>query len=207
MDPKKNIADMMPWYVNKTLDEASSRRLENLLQGSPAVQAEVSWLERLREQIQGKKDTRQLPAPDAGLDRLMALIAAEKSGKVSNITRPAKPLSAWYGPAFAIAASVMFVQAIGLHMLLQGGSGADTIRALSGATGVKSGDVLQVTFQSATTESQIRGSLAAIHGEIVGGPGALGIYDVRVEKGRGADAAAKLAQQAGVIDSVSQVAN
>ncbi len=41
MDLNKNISDMMPWYVNNTLDEASRRRLENVLKNSPSSQAEV----------------------------------------------------------------------------------------------------------------------------------------------------------------------
>jgi hypothetical protein len=212
MDLNKNITDMLPSYVNNTLDEASRRRLENLMQSSPSLRAEVSWLRQVREHVQSDKAQRQQPAADAGLDRLMTLIAAEKSGKVSSIaplSSLSKRVTTWYKPALAIAATVMFAQAIGLFMLLGNGSGADTIRSLSGGVashyGSQHGSVLQVTFNSAVTEAQMRASLTSVGGEIVAGPGALGVYSIRVQKGSGADAANKLMQQKNVIDTATVV--
>ena len=207
MDINKNISDMLPAYVNNSLDERTRRRLENIIQNSPPLQAEVAWLQKLRKQIQGDKEHLQLPAADAGLDRLMAIIAAEKSGKVSSIVARLKPTAAWYKPALAIAASIMFVQAIGLFTLINNGSGADTIRTLSGGVTAQQGAVLQVTFKADTTEAQIRASLAAVEGEIIGGPGALGVYSIRVKKGAGSSAANKLLQQKSVIDSATVVQN
>ncbi len=163
----------------------------------------------MRDKIQDDKEQRQLPPSDAGLDRLMARIAAEKSGKVSSIAPAVKMKTAasWYKPAFAIAASIVFAQVIGLHMLLNDGSGADTLRVLAGGTAAQQGAVLQVTFKPVTTETQIRASLAAVEGEIIGGPGALGVYSIRVKKGQGLNAISKLMQQQGVVDSATLVQN
>jgi hypothetical protein len=203
MDPKKNISDMMPSYVNGTLDDASRRQIENVLKNSPSAQAEVSWLKRLREQIKGDKDIVQLPPEDAGLDRLMTLIAAEKSGKVTTIAPLSASSSKWVKPALAIAASVMFAQAIGLFVLFNNGPTADTIRTLAGGATASQGATLQVTFKPATTESQMRASLALIDGEIIGGPGVLGVYTIRTKKGTGSNSANKLLQQKSVIDTVT----
>lgn len=205
MDPKKNISDMMPWYVNDTLDDASRRQLENVLEKSPSAQAEVSWLQRLREHIQGDKEKSSLPAADAGLDRLMALIAAEKSGKVTTIAPLAKSSSKWTRPALAIAASVILAQAAGLFILLNQGPAGDAIRTLAGGAVSAQSASLQVTFKPATTEAQMRASLALIDGEIVGGPGVLGVYTIRVKKGTGPNAVNKLLQQKSVIDTVTML--
>lgn len=207
MDPKKNISDMMPWYVNDTLDDASRRQMENVLKNSTAAQAEVSWLQRLREHIKGDKDKNQLPDADAGLDRLMALIAAEKSGKVTTIGSPSTFLTRWTKPALAIAASIMVAQAIGLFVLMDNDQTANTVRTLAGGPTSAPGAMLQVTFKPATTEAQMRASLALVDGEIIGGPGVLGVYTIRVKKGMGPNAANKLLQQKSVIDTVTVLQN
>ena len=207
MDFNKNISDLLPSYVNNTLDEASRRRLENVLRNSPALQAEVAWLQRVREQMRADEEQQLLPPNHAGLDRLMARIAAEKSGKLSSIQPSSKANVRWYKPALAIAATVMFVQAIGLFMVLNNGSAPDSIRMLSGGAAAQPGAVLQVTFKPAAAEAQIRASLSAVDGEIIGGPGVLGVYNIRVKKGQGASAANRLLQEKSVVDTATVVQN
>jgi hypothetical protein len=60
------------------LNETDRRSVENLLRFSPLAQAELAWLRRLRQQIQTSAALRRLPPSDAGLDRLMKMIDAEK---------------------------------------------------------------------------------------------------------------------------------
>ncbi|MBI1889798.1 MAG: hypothetical protein HYS18_04060 [Burkholderiales bacterium] len=69
-----NLSSLLPWYINHSLDEAERRRVEHGLKASPLLQAELTWMRRLRQQIQISPARRRLPAWDAGLDRLMQMI-------------------------------------------------------------------------------------------------------------------------------------
>jgi hypothetical protein len=51
------------------------------------------------------------------------------------------------------------------------------------------GAVLQVRFRATATEAQMRAALQEIGGAIVDGPGALGVYRVRLQGERPASAA------------------
>ncbi|MBI1889596.1 MAG: hypothetical protein HYS18_03015 [Burkholderiales bacterium] len=199
----KNLSSQLPSYVNNTLSDAERAKVESQLQQSPQARAEAAWLASVRDHIQSTPDER-LPMPDAGLGLLMARIEAEKAGKVVALPRPQKQAAWWYKPAFAVAAAVMVVQAFVLQATLFQGPGAESIRALSGnRVSVQPGDILQISFKENASEAQIRNILAAIDGEIVGGPGAIGVYQVRVGKGQGNAVLAMLQQKKGIVDSVN----
>lgn len=194
---------MLPWYLNGTLDEVTHRKVEGMLQSSPAAQAEALWLGEIQEHIRDEKAMNQLPPPDAGLDRLMALIEGERSGKVVTMPRMSAPVARWYKPAIGIAAAVVVAQAVVIGMFVQNGPAADSIRELSGQTAVQQGELLQVTFKSKATEPQIRATLALIGGDIVGGPGVIGLYTIRVPSDQAQNALTKLNQQKDVVDSAA----
>jgi hypothetical protein len=67
-----------------------------------------------------------------------------------------------------------------------------------------SGELLQVVFKADATERDIRGLLASVDAELVGGPGALGVYTIRVPAGRADAAAAALRGRADVVESVAR---
>jgi hypothetical protein len=197
----------LPWYLNGTLDEASHREIEHALRSSPHAQAEALWLGQIQEQVRSEKDMQQLPSPDAGLDRLMALIEGERSRKVVSLPRLPQSVGRWYRPAFGIAAAVIATQALLLGIVLQNGTEADLIKSLSGHPSVQEGALLQITFKSNATEPQIRATLALIGGDIVGGPGVIGLYTVRVAASQAQSALVKLGEQKGVVDSAALLRN
>jgi hypothetical protein len=195
----------LPWYVNGTLDTSTRRDLETQLEASPSLRSELAWLRLVRSQI---RDPARLAADqraaDAGLDTLMALIHGEQAGKVVPLrTR----LLNWVGESrrlpwsMAIAAAVMLSQAVIIGALLDRPA-SDPITSLSGAASA-SGPLLQITFQPTATETQIRAVLSSVRGEIVAGPGALGVYAVRVPDGQGPLALKTLSSASTVIDSVA----
>jgi hypothetical protein len=196
----KDLLYLLPWYLNGTLDEASHRKVESLLQVSPAAQAEVLWLRGIQDQIRNDKDMEKLPPPDAGLDRLMAMIDGERAGKVVSLPSRTKEIPKWYRPALGIAAALVVAQAVMLGMMMHESPRTDG--PLGPLTGVSPGQ-LQITFKSTATEPQIRATLALVSGTIVSGPGVIGVYSVSVPQGQESSALAKLAQQKDVIDSVT----
>ena len=195
---------LLPWYVNGTLDVAARRALDQEIEHSAALRSEVVWLRLVRSQIreQAQADIDQR-SDDAGLDTLMALVHAEQSGKVlplpSRITRWVSgarrfPLS------MGVAAALVMAQAVIIGSLLDRPA-PDPLRTLSGGIAV-GGQLLQITFKPLATETQIRALLSSVQGEIVAGPGALGVYAVRVPDHQAAAALEKLRSDSTTVDSV-----
>lgn len=196
---------LLPWYVNGTLEPTARRELEQQLEQSPALRSEIAWLRRVRSQVQeSARAELQQRSPDAGLDTLMALVHAEQSGKVTPLR---KRMGHWMAAtrrlplSMGIAAAVVLSQAVIIRALLDKPA-PDHLGTLSGGT-VASGQTLQITFNPAATESQIRALLSSVQGEIVAGPGALGVYAVRVPDSQGPSALATLRGARTVVDSVT----
>lgn len=203
--PNRNELDaLLPWYVNGTLDVATHRALDQEIAQSPSLRSEVTWLQLVRSQIREQPLTEIAQRSEsAGLDTLMALVHGEQSGKVlplpSRITRWVSgarrfPLS------MGVAAALVLTQAVIIGTLLDQPA-QDPLRTLSGGT-VAGGQLLQITFKPLATETQIRALLSSVQGEIVAGPGALGVYAVRVPDHQGAAALEKLRNDSTTVDSV-----
>jgi hypothetical protein len=103
----------------------------------------------------------------------------------------------------------MIAQAVVLGIVLQNstGTGTDMIKSLSGHASPQPGALLQITFKANATEPQMRATLALIGGDIVSGPGVIGLYTVRVATDQAHNALAKLEGQKSVIDSAALLRN
>ena len=195
---------LLPWYVNGTLDTASRRALDQEIAQSTALRSEVIWLRLVRSQIreQSQAEANQRSESD-GLDALMALVHGEQSGKV--LPLPSR-MARWVGTArrfplsIGIAAAVVLTQAVIIGTLLDQPV-QDPLRTLSGGAAA-GGQMLQMTFKPAATETQIRALLSSVQGEIVAGPGALGVYIIRVPDHQGPAALEKLRNDSTAADSV-----
>ena len=202
-EKSRRALDLLPWYVNGTLDPETSRELDLALSSSPELRGEMHWLESLKKNM---GESIALPANDIGLDRLHTLIKADRDGKM--LTLPSRPRT-WRRPLLAIAATIILAQAavIGVLMKEQRVS-PDTITPLSAspvaAPPAKGEALLQVVFRETATEAQIRAALNAVHGELVAGPGAVGVYTVRVSAVDADNAVTRLRAEAGV-DSATRL--
>ncbi len=198
------IRALLPWYVNGTLDESRHGKLESHLVQWPHLRAEVAWLTQLREQVREPlHDHTVQPSASAGLDTLMSRIHAEQSGKVVPLRseQPARAVTPrWFPAAMGLAASIILVQAVVLGSFI-GQPGRDALTPLSGGAAA-AGTLLQMTFKPTATEARMRQALAAVQGEIVSGPGALGVYTVRVPEGQGPAALQKLQGDRATVESV-----
>lgn len=158
--------DLLPWYVNGTLQPEAQRAVERHLAACVACRDEVAVLQQLRAQV---KATRVQAPGELGLARLLRQVAREER------VRRAAP--AWWRPALAAAAAVIVVQgALLAGLWMRPGA----VTPLGGAR--PAGDVvLQVTFAPEATEARIREVLQEAGGTLVGGPGALGVYRVELD--------------------------
>jgi len=198
MAEKNDARALLAWYAAGTAAPAERAAVERLLAESPAARAELEWLRAIRRDLPG---TLPIAEGDLGQARLMQRIALERAGpKVVELPRrPGRPR--WFAPAFALAASMLLAQAAVIGYLVHERDAALT--PLSGQPPA-AGDLLQVAFRPDATERDIRGLLASVDAELVGGPGALGVYTIRVPAGRADAAAAALRGRTDVVESVTR---
>jgi hypothetical protein len=202
------LREMLPWHVNGTLDPRQQDGLARELALWPHLRGEIVWLRRLRQQVGEAMGERVAQRADtAGLDTLMSLIHAEQAGKVVAL-RPRATLRSralrWMPGAVGLAAAVLLAQSMLLGSLSeQSGSSLTPLAGNTGTAGAAGGALLQVTFKPAVSEAQIRALLVELHAEVVSGPGALGVYTVRVPAGQGRQALQKLQRESARVDSVN----
>lgn len=173
-NPTRAFRENLPWHINGKLEADERAQLDSALAKNPSLAAERRWLESVRDHIQ--HDT-NLPDQNIGLDKLMARIHGEQSGRIIPLQTARRP--PWKRVAVAAAAMLVITQATVIGVMFKHQQQETTIAPLSGTTQPVAGTVLQVTFRASATEMEIRSALTDANAEIVGGPSALGIYTVR----------------------------
>jgi anti-sigma factor RsiW len=196
-DALERARELLPWYLNGTLDQAQRRLVDQQLEQSPALRTELDWLRALDRDLDA---TMTLRAGDLGLGRLMNRIDVERDGKLVPLRRTERPR--WFMPALALAATLVIAQTLVIGVLLR--DRTEVLRPLAGPVLLK-GTLLQVQFHSSATESQVRELLVSIDGEVVGGPGSLGIFTVRVPDERADEALQRLRAEITIVEAVTPV--
>jgi hypothetical protein len=184
----ERFAELLPWYVNGSLEAADRAWVDSFLAEHPDARAELAWYQSLQTRIH-----ETVPAVPAtiGLSRAMNLIRGDRptiSERISNFfgsfaMRPAM--------ALGLLALVVVQGGVIANMMNQAQEDAVEMRALRAQT-VEEGPLVKVNFAPDAKESDIRLLLVSIQGTLTGGPGQLGDYYVRVPAGKEAQAAAKL---------------
>lgn len=154
--------DLLPWYVNDTLDGEERARVERHLAGCAHCRAELELLKAVRGEVRAL-DTVEGPGE---LARARLLREARRTGGAR---------SRWLPLALAASLAVVALQAVVLMSVWLPQDGYAPLGA------APAGVVLQVRFAPEATEREMRAALAAVNGSIVDGPGALGVYRVRLE--------------------------
>lgn len=186
--------ELIPWYVNDTLDPAERDRVETHLATCAACRAEVELCEKLVAAGGRPEDLAPAPHP-AQIDRLVERIAAEEPesaapGRVVGPSRLSRPV-------YRLAAAIVILAAGAAGYLLGSAPLAGPridrpaeYRTLSrpdeAAAVTPDAPTLRVVFAPETPEREMRRILLDVGGEILGGPSRLGAYTVRpgvVEEG------------------------
>lgn len=209
---KSRFDELLPFYVNGTLDDSDRAWVDTYLRDHPKSAAELQWYRTLQDTMQ--RDTPAVAA-EVGLDRVMARIRGERTATRAP-AKPAEPslgerVRGWLAalapqpllrPALAGALAVVVVQGIVIANLATPDDSSE-LRAVK-ATAVDPGPFLKVNFKADAREADIRMLLVEINGSLAGGPGQLGDWYVRIPEARIAAAAAQV-KASPIVDGVARV--
>ena len=165
----KNIIELLPWYINNSLDEEENRIVAEALEKDDELKKEYEILKSLSTAI--KSEEIQIPG-EMGFARLKRDMKTtsqlkDKPGLLSNSTARWK--------FAAIAASLLLV--VQVSFMLNQTSEQQYYRPL-GSEDQLQGSIM-ITFVPNATESQIREVLIESQAVIIDGPSSAGIYHVR----------------------------
>jgi anti-sigma factor RsiW len=165
MDPLKQHPDeLLPWYANGTLTGGEHRAVESHLATCERCRQELALLTQLRRRVK-QLDAGDMPG-ELARERLLREIRRERPRRF-----------AWWQPALAAAIAVIVLQSALLVNLRP--RAPQAITPLGSPPAAEA--VLQVRFVPDATEAQIRAALREVDGVLIDGPGALGVYRVRLE--------------------------
>jgi hypothetical protein len=214
----ERFTELLPWYVNGTLDADDRAWVDAQLREHPELASELQWVESLQTQL---REAAPQVSDEIGLDRALARIAqAKREAQAWTRTRPAAPPAApgwlgrvreWFGefglkPSMALALAVIAVQAGFLAQMTLTSKETSEIRAMRPSPVVQ-GPLLKVNFKPDATEADIRLLLVEIQGSLAGGPGQLGDYYLRVPAERVSAAtdrlkASRIVEAVAVVDAI-----
>ena len=209
---KSRFDELLPFYVNGTLNDHDRAWVDAYLSEHPKSAAELQWYRTLQDTM--KRDAPAVSA-EVGLDRVMARIRAERGAPA----RAAAPKAPGFGerlreffasitpqpllkPALAGALAVVVVQGIVIANLATRDDSTE-LRAVR-PTVVDAGPYLKVNFKADAREADIRMLLVEINGSLAGGPGQLGDWYVRIPEARIA-AATEAVKASTIVDAVARV--
>lgn len=181
-----------------TLSAAEREQLELHLRAHPEQRTEIEWDEAFAQRLEEK--VAAMPALP-GWQRTERLLAAEAAATaVARGPGVLDRLSDWFAGTFGFGFNAQAV-AVALLVLQVGVIGAlawqvqdqdDGAMRGSAQDPMPRGPLLRVSFRQDLREAELRRALADVGGEIVGGPGQLGVYLVRIRTGDLGAAAARL---------------
>lgn len=194
--------DLMRRAAAGTLSDEERARLDVHLREHPERRADLEWDQAFTEQLQVK--VAALPALP-GWERTARWIQAEQAEQATALAAPMlravrRPgvldrLAEWLQASLGLALNT---QALALALVLAQagvigwlawqyearGEDGEHGKVRSGAAdATPRGPLLRVSFRQDLREAELRGALIEVGGEIVGGPGQLGVYLVRVQRG------------------------
>lgn len=174
-DDDQRLLELLPWYLNGTLEAAERVRVDALLVRSAEAREALQSLRQLAAAVREEEQATNLrqPAPgDLGWARLQRSLRQETA---------ATPRRDWWKPGLAVAAALVLALQIGI-LLRPAGTDSDW-RLQSGGTAqqlLSGGYRVQLRFVEHAQWQQIRGLLLEVDGLLIDGPSALGLVQVHV---------------------------
>lgn len=164
---RREIEELLPFLANGTLEGDEKARVEDAVQNDAGLAGELAALIAMRDTMKAEEGT-QSPG-EFGHARLMRALENEMPEQMA----PSQAAPKQSRPLFwQIAAAVLCAALLGQAVWNSGADDGDYTLAGGGEA------ALTVTFNPDATEDQIRNLLLDAGVEIVGGPSALGLYEL-----------------------------
>ncbi len=189
---RREIEELLPFLANGTLEGAEKTRVEQAVAADANLAGELAALIAIRATMQAEEDT-QSPG-ELGHARLMRALDKEASAPIKGAApKHSRPIF------WQIAAGLLCAALLGQAVWNAGPDDGDYTLASGGEA------PLTVTFAPDATEGQIRAILLEAGVEIVGGPSALGLYELSpLEDVELDDATAILEEYQEILESIER---
>jgi hypothetical protein len=197
----QELSQLLPWYVNKTLQDGELKAVEAHLGVCLACKRELMQLQKLAQAV--KKEGSLDSAEQASFTRLkMRLhgqaqpasqqVVLDQSQTISSNVKPlssarkqrwASSLSVLRHPALAMAAAILLSVALLMPRHVENDAQlGNNFRTLSDAKPetVMNSNEIRVVFAENVDQAQKDKILERIHGQVIDNPTAQGVYTVRL---------------------------
>nr|MDP9168950.1 zf-HC2 domain-containing protein [Actinomycetota bacterium] len=171
-DEHRDVQTLLPWFVNKTLDDLEAARVEAHVAGCVRCQGDAAWQGRLRDTCGlGARADDAASNVDRGWSALRPRLDAKPPAPAPRTPRAAgrapQPWLRWPRSLVASHVGVVLLTAL---VLFGATRPNEPYRGLgSPAPTVTEANVV-VVFKPGATETQIRAALRASDARLVGGP-------------------------------------
>lgn len=190
LDPHEAATLLLPWYANGTLSPEETRQVEAHLDQCPHCRAELEQYRVLGEQVREQPEWTWQP-PSGHFERLMAdidrldILAVPVRAKPSPWQRLMDWLRETPQPVrWTLAAESLALAMLVLVVWLPGRPvvepGFETLSSVTTSTR-PTGPRLRVGFDPTLRIADLQSLLQVLHGQIVAGPSALGIYTIALD--------------------------
>jgi hypothetical protein len=208
---KSRFDELLPFYVNGTLDADDRTWIERYLREHPLAANELNWLRSVQTMTQAEV----APASaDVGLERAMQRIRAERAQAAPvAATSLVEQARHWLSrllpqpmlkPALAGALAVIALQTVVITAMVGEREETSPIRTTPPVNVTEQGVFVKVNFRPDATEADIRMLLLDVQANIASGPGQLGDYYVRVPAWQ-ADAVTAMLGASAIVEGVAVV--
>ncbi|WP_085906901.1 zf-HC2 domain-containing protein [Kiloniella majae] len=175
---KKEIEELLPFYVNGTLEGEELEVVKKALAEDEVLRDECTFLENMRDEVQNQ-DLGVSPG-EFGLKRLQRDLVKERTTESQKMPQNDNVKSGVWRIATIAACMMFLVQTAYVVPLWQQNN--DLVAASGGNIAHIRGPILSITFVPEAQEENIRELLLAVDARIVDGPSALGVYKLSVSK-------------------------
>ena len=168
--PHQKVQELLPWFLNGTLESEDVAQVEEHLQSCPACRTELGCLQVLRSTY---IDTELAPDAEAALARLRPRLEerapASRPRRTDERTR-ARPaaIPSWLG--LALAAQFALILGLGWKVLQPDRAALEFHTLSSAATAEHAAGSLVVVFDPAASQREVARILHRSGGRVVDGP-------------------------------------
>ena len=183
----RKVWNLLPWYVNHSMDAVEKDRVRNHIRRCIACRIELQQQQQLFEEMQQTDLLRQVS--QAAFAQLKKRI--ERQSVIRPFTRPNQPseeskLSSGQSPGFvkhtALAASLLLLaMPFMLHLPAEQSASTAEYRTLASAPeNAPAHNRVRIVFADQPDSKQIETILHSVSGRIVNGPSENGIYEIQI---------------------------